>query len=93
MKIDVLTLFPETIEAVLGSSIIGRGREKGLLDITAHNIRDYTPDKHGRTDDYPYGGGRGMVMQCEPLYRCLEAVRDVGEPVHTVMMRRAGRDV
>lgn len=89
MKIDVLTLFPETVEAVLGSSIIGRGREKGLLDITAHNIRDYTPDKHGRTDDYPYGGGRGMVMQCEPLYRCLEAVRG-GEPVHTVMMSAQG---
>ncbi len=89
MKIDILTLFPDVIEAVLGSSIIGRGREKGLLDIAAHNIRDYTPDKHGRTDDYPYGGGRGMVMQCEPLYRCLEAVKD-GQPVHTVMMSAQG---
>ena len=89
MKIDILTLFPEVVEAVLGSSIIGRGREKGLLDIAAHNIRDYTPDKHGRTDDYPYGGGRGMVMQCEPLFRCLEAVK-AGQPVHTVMMSAQG---
>ena len=89
MKIDILTLFPEVIEAVLGSSIIGRGRDKGLLSIAAHNIRDYTPDRHGRTDDYPYGGGRGMVMQCEPLFRCLEAVKD-GQPVHTVMMSAQG---
>jgi len=62
-----MTLFPEMIEAVLGGSIIGRGREAGLIEIHAHHIRDYTPDKHGRTDDYPYGGGQGMLMQCEPL--------------------------
>lgn len=89
MKIDILTLFPEMLEAVLGASIIGRAREKGLLEIAAHNIRDYTTDRHGRTDDYPYGGGRGMVMQCEPLYRCLTEVRGEAQP-HVVMMSAQG---
>ena len=89
MKIDILTLFPEMLEAVLGASIIGRAREKGLLEIAAHNIRDYTTDRHGRTDDYPYGGGRGMVMQCEPLYRCLTQVRGEARP-HVVMMSAQG---
>lgn len=89
MKIDILTLFPEMLEAVLGASIIGRAREKGLLEIAAHNIRDYTTDRHGRTDDYPYGGGRGMVMQCEPLYRCLTQVCGETQP-HVVMMSAQG---
>jgi len=84
-----MTLFPEMIEAVLGGSIIGRGREAGLIEIHAHHIRDYTPDKHGRTDDYPYGGGQGMLMQCEPLYRCHQAITG-GEHVHTVMMSAQG---
>lgn len=89
MKIDIMTLFPEMIEAVLGGSIIGRGREARLVDIKAHHIRDYTTDKHGRTDDYPYGGGQGMLMQCEPLYRCHQAITG-GNHVHTVMMSAQG---
>ena len=89
MKIDILTLFPGMIEGVLGESIIGRGREFGLIDIKAHNIRDYTLDKHRRTDDYPYGGGMGMVMQCDPLYRAWEEVRE-GEKVHTILMSPQG---
>ena len=89
MKIDILTLFPGMIEGVLGESIIGRGREFGLIDIKAHNIRDYTLDKHRRTDDYPYGGGMGMVMQCDPLYRAWEEVRQ-GEKVHTILMSPQG---
>lgn len=89
MKIDIMTLFPEMIEAVLGGSIIGRGREAGFVDIKAYHIRDYTTDKHGRTDDYPYGGGQGMLMQCEPLYRCHQAITG-GEHVHTVMMSAQG---
>lgn len=89
MKIDILTLFPGMIEGVLRESIIGRGREFGLIDIKAHNIRDYTLDKHRRTDDYPYGGGMGMVMQCDPLYRAWEEVRE-GEKVHTILMSPQG---
>lgn len=89
MKIDILTLFPEMIEGVLGQSIIGRAREFGLIAITAHNIRDYSPDKRRRTDDYPYGGGMGMVMQCEPLYQAWLAARQ-DQPVHTILMSPQG---
>ena len=74
MTIDIATIFPEMVMAVLGESIIGRAMADGLVDIRCHNIRDYTLDKHGRVDDYPYGGGMGMVMQPEPIFRCFEAV-------------------
>ena len=91
MRIDILTLFPEMVDQALSASIIGRGREAGLLDIRCHNIRDYSPDKRRRTDDYPYGGGQGMVMQCEPLARCLEEVQQQADGhVHTVLMSPAG---
>ena len=89
MRIDILTLFPEMVDSALQESIIGRGRDAGLLDIRCHHIRDYSPDKRRRTDDYPYGGGQGMVMQCEPLARCLEDVK-AGQAVHTVLMSPAG---
>ena len=89
MKIDIMTLFPEAVEGVLGSSIIGRGRKAGLLEINTHQIRDYAIDRHGRTDDYPYGGGKGMLMQCEPLYRCHSDITK-GQHVHTVMMSAQG---
>ena len=89
MRIDILTLFPELVDSALRESIIGRGRDAGLLDIRCHHIRDYSPDKRRRTDDYPYGGGQGMVMQCEPLARCLEDVK-AGQAVHTVLMSPAG---
>ena len=74
MRIDIATLFPEMCEAVLCESIIGRAREAGLLEVYCHNIRDYTQDKHRRVDDTPYGGGMGMVMQADPIFRCYEAV-------------------
>jgi len=89
MKIDILTLFPQMVDGALGESIIGRGRAAGLLQVTCHNIRDYAVERTGRTDDYPYGGGPGMVMQCEPLYRCLEAVKNQRD-VHTVLMSPRG---
>lgn len=68
MKFDVLTIFPGIFEAVLGSSIIGRAQDAGLLSVTAHNIRDFSMDKHKKTDDYPYGGGNGLVMLAQPIY-------------------------
>ena len=74
MKIDILTLFPATIEAVLGESIIGRARSAGLLDIKAHNIRDYSENKHHKVDDTPCGGGRGMLMAAPPIVNCFRAV-------------------
>ena len=74
MKYYIMTLFPEMFPGIMDASILGRGREKGLIDWEALNIRDYTLDKHSKVDDYPYGGGAGMVMQAEPVYRCFEAV-------------------
>lgn len=74
MRIDIATLFPEMCEAVLSESILGRARKNDCLTVQCWNIRDYTLDKHRRVDDVPYGGGRGMVMQADPIYRCYEAV-------------------
>lgn len=68
MRFDVLTLFPDMFEAVLGDSIIGRARENGLIELNFIQIRDFSRDKHRRVDDYPYGGGDGMLMSVEPIY-------------------------
>lgn len=75
MRIDIATLFPEMCEAVLKTSIIGRARRAGFIEIHCHNIRDYSADeKHQRVDSAPYGGGNGMIMQADPIYRCYEHV-------------------
>ncbi|MGI6776560.1 MAG: tRNA (guanosine(37)-N1)-methyltransferase TrmD [Acetivibrionales bacterium] len=68
MKFDVLTLFPEMFHMVLGESIIGRAQEKDIICINTINIRDFSSDKHKKVDDYPYGGGSGMVMMAQPIY-------------------------
>jgi tRNA (guanine37-N1)-methyltransferase len=70
MKFDVMTLFPDMVNGVLSESIIGRARDGGLIDVECHNIRDFSKDKHRKTDDTPYGGGMGMVMTCQPIYDC-----------------------
>ena len=75
MKIDILTLFPEMFDGFLNTSIIKRARELGKVDIKVHNFRDYSLDKHGRVDDYPYGGGAGMVLMCEPIFRAVEDIK------------------
>ncbi len=67
MRFDVLTLFPELFKAVLGESIIGRAQENGIIEVVATNIRDFSKDKHRKVDDYPYGGGNGMVMMAQPI--------------------------
>lgn len=74
MRFDILTLFPEMIESVLGGSIIGRAREKGLVEINCVQIRDFAINKHGQVDDYPYGGGTGMVMQAQPIFDAYKSV-------------------
>lgn len=74
MRIDIMTLFPLLVESVLSESIIGRAQKSGALDIRAHNIRDWSEDKHRRVDDTPYGGGRGMLMAAPPIYNCYEAI-------------------
>lgn len=74
MHFYIMTLFPEMFPGIMETSILGRAKAQGLLDWEAVNIRDYTLDKHMKVDDYPYGGGAGMVMQAEPIYRCFEAL-------------------
>ncbi len=74
MKIDILTIFPELFNSFLDNGIVYRAREKKLLDVELHNIRDYTEDKHHQVDDYPFGGGAGMVMKPEPLHAAITAV-------------------
>ena len=74
MRFDVMTLFPDMVKGVLSESIIGRAQNGGLIEIGYHNIRDFSKDKHRKTDDTPYGGGVGMVMTCQPIYDCYESI-------------------
>ena len=71
-----MTLFPDMVEAVLSESIIGRAREAEIIELYCHNIRDFSTDKHRKTDDTPYGGGFGMVMTCQPIYDCYKSIRE-----------------
>ena len=75
MRIDIITIFPEMIEGFFNCSIMARAQKKGLAEIHLHNLRDWTLDKHKRVDDYPYGGCAGMVMQIEPIDRCISALK------------------
>ncbi len=91
MKFYILTLFPEMVINGLNTSIIGRAVEKGLLSIEAINIRDYTTERHGKVDDYPYGGGAGMVMQAEPVYAAYQSiVTRVGHSLRCVYLTPQG---
>lgn len=91
MRIDIATLFPEMCEAVLSESIIGRARKAGAIEMHCHNIRDYTLDKHRRVDDTPYGGGMGMLMQAEPIWRCWLAVCELlGKPPYSIYLSPKG---
>lgn len=76
MRFDIMTLFPALVDSVLSESIIGRARKAGIIDVHAHNIRDYSKDKHRRVDDTPYGGGKGMLMSPVPIYDCYTDVTD-----------------
>lgn len=92
MRIDIATLFPEMCEAVLSESIVGRARRAGYIQVVCHQIRDYSQDKRRRVDDYGYGGGKGMVMQADPIFRCHQAIcREVGTPAHTIYLSPQGK--
>ncbi len=92
LRFDVLTLFPEVFEPVLKCSILGLAAAKGLVEFHLHDIRDYSEDKHRKVDDRPYGGGPGMVIQCEPVFRACEAVRDMApEPGRLILLTPQGR--
>src|ERR1044072_7708361 len=73
-RIDILTIFPEIFGSYFGESLFKRAREAKLLEITAHNLRDFTSDKHHKVDDRPFGGGPGMVMKVEPIFKALAAL-------------------
>ena len=90
MKIEVLTLFPGMFSAVMSESMMWKARDRGLLDFHAHDIRDYTEDKHRKVDDTPYGGGGGMILKADVLLRAIEAVKPSAEtPV--ILMSPQGR--
>ncbi len=87
-----MTLFPETVGDMMNESILGRAQERGLIRIEAHQIRDYTAHKQNQVDDYPYGGGRGAVLQADPLYRLWTHLCDeAAGPVHTVFLSPCGQ--
>ncbi|CDC64030.1 tRNA (guanine-N(1)-)-methyltransferase [Clostridium sp. CAG:448] len=88
MRFDIMTLFPETVDYILGQSIIGRAQKSGAIQVFTHNIRDYSEDKHRRVDDTPYGGGKGMLMAAPPIWNCYNAVlRMQAEACFTGMRR------
>ena len=95
LRFDVLTLFPDMIAPIVGQSILKRAQEKGLLNVTLHNVRDFTTDRHKVVDDLPYGGGAGMVMKAEPILRAIDAIRSEaqsnGEEIRLVFPSPQGR--
>ena len=94
MVFDIMTLFPELVETILGESIIGRAQKSGVIEVNCHNIRDFSKDKHHRVDDTPYGGGKGMLMMAPPIYDCYENIistKRKNSSARTIYMSPAGR--
>lgn len=92
IRFDILTLFPEMFNSIMNESIIGRAVENGYVEINPVNIRDYSKDKHNRVDDYPYGGGAGMVMQPQPIYDAYKSVAG-DEKVPVIYMSPQGKQL
>ena len=92
MKFDVVTVFPDLVEQVTSVGVVGRAREKGLLDVAVYDLRDFTTDRHRTVDDAPYGGGPGMVLKVEPFLRAVERLRGRrGEPGSVVLLSPQGK--
>jgi tRNA (guanine37-N1)-methyltransferase len=92
MKVDIVTIFPRMVEAGVSEGVLGRARERGLVDIAVHNLRDFTTDRHHVVDDVPFGGGPGMVMKPEPFFAALASIRESrGEPEGVVLLSPAGK--
>ncbi len=91
MRIDILTLFPQMFEGPFSESIIRRARERGYVEIVTHDIRNYSTDKHKRVDDYPFGGGAGMVMMIEPIAACIEDLKSQRHYDHILFMTPDGK--
>jgi tRNA (guanine37-N1)-methyltransferase len=90
VQIDILTLFPEMFRGVFDSGVIGRAMEQGLVGINLHNFRDQTHDRHHTVDDYPYGGGAGMVLKPEPIFEAVEAIKGESD-IPVILLNPAGR--
>ena len=90
MRISIMTLFPEAVDAMMNESIIGRARRDGKLTICYYQIRDYTKNKQKQVDDYPYGGGMGMVMYADALYNCWADIKATSPDAHTIFMSPQG---
>ena len=91
MRIDIATLFPEMLENYLSQSVVGRARAKDVFSVACHNIRDYTKDKHRRVDDTPYSEQKGMLMQCDPIFNCFNAVTEGRPRPHVIYMSPQGK--
>jgi tRNA (guanine37-N1)-methyltransferase len=92
VKFDIVTIFPRMVEAGLAEGVVGRARERGVLDVAVHNLRDFTTDRHHVVDDVPFGGGPGMVMKAEPFFAAMDAVvARRGQPREVVLLSPAGR--
>jgi tRNA (guanine37-N1)-methyltransferase len=90
MRIDIITIFPEMFEGPFSHSIVKRAVEKGLAEIHIHNLRDFATDKHRRVDDYPFGGGAGMVMMIEPILNCINHLKSTQEYDEIIFMTPDG---
>ena len=91
MRCEIITIFPSIFNAYLSESILKRAVEKGLVEVKVHQLRDYTPDKHRTVDDYPYGGGPGMVMKPEPFFSAVKSIKADGIETLTIMMSPQGK--
>lgn len=92
IKFDIITIFPKIFDSYFNESIIKRAKEKKLIEISAHNIRDYSVNRHNKVDDKPYGGGAGMIMSAEPILKCAEAVlKKAKKPVKIILLSAKGK--
>lgn len=91
MQFNIVTIFPNIFSSYLKESIIGRALERSLIEINVHNLRDYSTDRHQKVDDTPYGGGAGMVLQVEPIFRCIEAIKEKTKKTRVILFSAKGK--
>ena len=91
IRFDIITIFPEIFDSPLSASLLGKARQEGLLDFNTHDLRDYSLNKHRKVDDYPFGGGVGMVMNVEPIARAVEAVKKDRPKARSILLSPSGR--
>ena len=91
MQFDIVTIFPNIFSSYLKESIIGRALERNLIKVNVHNLRDYSTDRHQKVDDTPYGGGAGMVLQVEPIFRCVEVIKEETKKTRVILFSAKGK--